>query len=150
MQLITKEVDHNETDQNSTIGGGKMKWAFSGQRPIYAQLVEQIQIGILTGAYPPGSAMPSVRTLAMEAEVNPNTMQKALSGLEAKGLLYTQRTAGRFVTEDEKMVMDLKTEIAKGYVSAFLDRMAQLGIDRAEVIQMLETDAAPQAKKEVE
>lgn len=136
-------------DRSGTIGGGKMKWVFSGHHPIYAQLVEQIQIGILTGAYPPGSAIPSVRTLAMEAEVNPNTMQKALSELEAKGLLYTRRTAGRFVTEDATMIMNLKKEIAKEYVNAFLKRMAQLGIDRAEVIRMLATDGAPSAKKEV-
>ena len=105
-----------------------MKWKFRGDRPIYAQLIEQLQRGILTGEYPPGSAVPSVRTLAIEAEVNPNTMQKALSELENQGLLRTHRTAGRTVTEDGNMIDRLKENLASAHVEAFFEGMKSIGI----------------------
>ena len=78
-----------------------MKWSFANDLPIYTQLIDQIKVGIVTGAFPPGERLPSVRDLATEAGVNPNTMQRALSQLESEGLVYSQRTAGRFVTEDD-------------------------------------------------
>ena len=78
-----------------------MKWQFSNDAPIYSQLIEQIKVGIVSGAFPPGERLPSVRDLATEAGVNPNTMQRALAELERDGLVYSQRTAGRFVTEDQ-------------------------------------------------
>ena len=115
-----------------------MKWVFNSNRPIYAQLVEQIQLGILNGDYPPGSNIPSVRTLAIEAEVNPNTMQKALSELETQGLLFTNRTAGRFVTEDEKMVSELRDEKAKECVSVFLEGMNALGIKSEDAVKLID------------
>jgi len=105
-----------------------MKWKFRGDRPIYAQLIEHLQRGILTGEYPPGSAVPSVRTLAIEAEVNPNTMQKALSELENQGLLRTHRTAGRTVTEDGNMIDRLKENLASAHVEAFFEGMKSIGI----------------------
>ena len=114
-----------------------MNWVFNSNRPIYAQLVEQIQLGILNGEYPSGSNIPSVRTLALEAEVNPNTMQKALSELESQGLLFTNRTAGRFVTEDMKMISDLKEKKAKESITEFLDGMNALGINGEEAIRLI-------------
>lgn len=124
-----------------------MKWNFDDGRPIYSQLVEHIERGIVTGEYPPGSGMPSVRTLALEAEVNPNTMQKALAELETKGLLRTQRTAGRTVTEDEKMVQELKTKLAEDHIRAFFTGMKSLGIDEKEAVDLLRSagQAAGQA-----
>ena len=77
-----------------------MGWNLKSDRPIYAQLIEQIELMIVSGMYPPGAKLPSVRDLAADAAVNPNTMQRALSQLETDGLLYTQRTSGRYVTED--------------------------------------------------
>ncbi|MDR1953577.1 MAG: GntR family transcriptional regulator [Clostridiales Family XIII bacterium] len=115
-----------------------MKWQFNDQRPIYAQLMEQIQFGIVTGEYPHGSNMPSVRALALEAEVNPNTMQKALSELETQGLFYTRRTAGRFVTEDEKVVRKLREQLAEKTIRAFFEGMERLGISKKEAAGMLE------------
>jgi DNA-binding transcriptional regulator YhcF (GntR family) len=115
-----------------------LKWQFNDQRPIYAQLMEQIQFGIVTGEYPQGSNMLSVRALALEAEVNPNTMQKALSELETQGLLYTRRTAGRFVTEDEKVVRKLREQLAKKTIRAFFQGMERLGISKEEAVSMLE------------
>jgi DNA-binding transcriptional regulator YhcF (GntR family) len=114
-----------------------LKWNFTEDRPIYSQIVEQIQVGILRGAYPPGSGMPSVRVLALEAEVNPNTMQKALAELETMGLLHTQRTAGRTVTEDGRMIEGLKRRLAEECISRFFFGMEGLGIGREEAIGML-------------
>ncbi|MFR2562465.1 MAG: GntR family transcriptional regulator [Anaeromassilibacillus sp.] len=85
-----------------------MGWNLKSDRPIYAQLIEQIELMIVSGMYPPGAKLPSVRDLAADAAVNPNTMQRALSQLETDGLLYTQRTSGRYVTEDVDKIMQTK------------------------------------------
>jgi DNA-binding transcriptional regulator YhcF (GntR family) len=119
-----------------------MKWVFRGDRPIYAQIVEQIQLGILGGEYPPGGGIPSVRALALEAEVNPNTMQKALSELETQGLLNTHRTAGRTVTEDGKMIRKLKENMAKEHIRAFFEGMSALGVSREEALELLKAAVA--------
>ena len=118
-----------------------MKWKFRGDRPIYAQLIEHLQRGVLTGEYPPGSSVPSVRTLAIEAEVNPNTMQKALAELEAQGLLHTHRTAGRTVTEDSNMIDKLKENLAREQVGAFFEGMKAIGIESSEAVKLI-TEAA--------
>lgn len=104
-----------------------MSWEFQSDRPIYAQLMEQIKRRIITGIYPPGEKMPSVRELAAEASVNPNTMQRAFAQLEQEGLLYTQRTSGRFVTEDQQRILEMKTEMADELAKRFLEDMEQLG-----------------------
>ena len=87
-----------------------MPWELDNDRPIYLQLMERIQRDIISGVYKPGDKLPSVRDLAVEAAVNPNTMQKALSELERSGLVYAQRTSGRFITEDEAMLKKMKQE----------------------------------------
>ncbi|MCL2889052.1 MAG: GntR family transcriptional regulator [Eggerthellaceae bacterium] len=114
-----------------------MKWEFSSDRSISAQIVEAIQRGVLSGVYPPGSSMPSVRALALEAGVNPNTMQKALVDLENQGLLHTQRTSGRTVTSDERLIMELKERMAQDYITQFFEGMSALGIGRAEAAELL-------------
>jgi len=124
-----------------------MKWKFRGDRPIYAQIIEHLERGILSGEYPPGGDIPSVRTLALEAEVNPNTMQKALAELEAKGLLNTHRTAGRTVTEDKKMIENLKDNFASAQVEAFLEGMKSIGIDASEAAKLIEAAANETGKK---
>lgn len=115
-----------------------MKWSFEPDRPIYLQLKEQILLMIITGTYPAGSKLPPVRDLASEAAVNPNTLQKALSELERDGLVYTQRTSGRFVTEDEKMITQAKTQLAVEQIELFLKRMAGIGYTVAETLTLLE------------
>lgn len=114
-----------------------MGWKFNNDRSIYLQLVEQIQNRIATGFYQPGSRLPSVRELAGEAEVNPNTMQKALAELERQELLYSQRTAGRYVTENEGRILKMKKQAAKGAVDAFLKQMENLGLSEAEIIELI-------------
>lgn len=116
-----------------------MGWNFQADRPIYAQLMEEIKRRIISGVYKPGEKMPSVRELAAEASVNPNTMQRAFAQLEQEGLLYTQRTSGRFVTEDEARIMDMKNELAKELIRDFWKNMEQLGFGRQQTLTLLTT-----------
>lgn len=117
-----------------------MQWLFSNDAPIYTQLIEQIKVGIVTGAFPPGERLPSVRDLATEAGVNPNTMQRAMAELERDGLVYSQRTAGRFVTEDETMIERAKRELAERHIKAFLSAMLRLGFRQEEMTALLEQE----------
>ena len=114
-----------------------MEWKFRTDLPIYTQLVEKIQLGILSGELPPGSKLPPVRELAAEAGVNPNTMQRAMQELERCALVYTQRTAGRFVTEETTVIETVKQELAEGKLRDFLADMARLGYDRDGVAALL-------------
>lgn len=114
-----------------------MPWNLDSSRPIYLQIIERVQMDIITGRYQPGDRLPSVRDLAQEAAVNPNTMQKALSELERSGLIYSQRTSGRFITEDKELIHQMKKELAAAEVSAFVAHMKQLGITPEEIRQLL-------------
>ena len=114
-----------------------MPWNLDSSRPIYLQIIERVQMDIITGRYQTGDKLPSVRDLAQEAAVNPNTMQKALSELERSGLIYSQRTSGRFITEDKELIHQMKKELAAAEVSAFVAHMKQLGITPEEIRQLL-------------
>ena len=106
-----------------------MSWEFQPDRPIYSQLSELISQKIICGEYPPGYRLPSVRDMADRAGVNPNTMQRALSDLEKTGLIRTERTSGRFVTEDQNLLQKTKTELAFQIIREFFRQMLVLGID---------------------
>ncbi len=114
-----------------------MAWNMESDRPIYAQLVERIQMQIVSGQYPPGGKLPSVRDLASVASVNPNTMQKAFAELERSGLIITQRTNGRNVTEDEELIGTVKKELAREHVEAFLSGMQELGYTSKDTMELL-------------
>ncbi|GFI37717.1 GntR family transcriptional regulator [Lachnospiraceae bacterium 50-23] len=114
-----------------------MPWNLDDSRPIYLQLMEKIQQDIVSGTYRPGEKLPSVRELALDAAVNPNTMQKALSELERSGLVYSQRTSGRFITEDESMLKQLKTELAARHIRDFFEKMEQLGFPQEETLALV-------------
>ena len=114
-----------------------MPWNLDSSRPIYLQIIERVQMDIITGRYQPGDKLPSVRDLAQEAAVHPNTMQKALSELERSGLIYSQRTSGRFITEDKELIHQMKKELAAAEVSSFVAHMKQLGITPEEIRQLL-------------
>ncbi len=114
-----------------------MPWNLNSDRPIFIQIIEKIQMDIISGLYHPGDKLPSVRDLAQEASVNPNTMQKALSELERTGLVYSQRTSGRFITEDTVMIDNLKSELAREIITQFLDNMEKLGIEKEEAISLI-------------
>jgi len=115
-----------------------MKWDIKADRPIYLQLVEQIQLGIIAGQFPIGTKLPSVREFAAEVGVNPNTMQRALAVLETEGLIYAQRTSGRFITEDEEKIMELKTALANEQIQAFLKHMEKIGYSIQDVIKLIQ------------
>ena len=115
-----------------------MDWKLTDGRPVWLQLKEQITMGIITGVYPLGSRLPSVRELAMDAGVNPNTMQRALMELERDGLAYSKGTIGRVVTEDSSCINDLRKQAAHGVVERYLEGMKQLGYSAAEAVKVLE------------
>ena len=114
-----------------------MTWNLDNNIPIYLQIMERIQRDIISGRYRPGDKLPSVRELAVEAAVNPNTMQKALSELERGGLVYSQRTSGRFITEDEELLKELKKERAGRYLAEFIESMHNLGLKDDEILALL-------------
>lgn len=124
-----------------------MKWDIDSERPVYVQLIEKIQAGIISGYFKPGDKLPSVRDLASEAMVNPNTMQKALSDLERTGLIYTNRTSGRLITSDEAMIKKLKEQSAASLVQEFLEKMKLHGFNPEETLEYV-TDIVKNYKKE--
>ncbi len=118
-----------------------MAWNLNSDRPIYAQIVERIQMQIVSGIYQPGEKIPSVRELAAEAGVNPNTMQKALSELERSGLVTAIRTSGRVVTENKEMIMETRNNIAKAQIQEFMQRMIELGFKKEDILALLKKEA---------
>ena len=115
-----------------------MEFNFDNERPIYIQLVELIRIKIVSGEFQRGQKIPSVRELALAMKVNPNTMQKALVELEDEKLIYTERTNGKYVTEDEKLIEKVKNELAKEKVENYINSMNSIGISFDEAIKYLQ------------
>ena len=118
-----------------------MAWDLDSDRPIYAQLLERIQFQIVSGVYRAGDKLPSVRELAAEASVNPNTMQKAFAELERSGLIVTRRTSGRVVTEDTDMIKQVQTQVALSQVQSFFSTMTQLGFNKEEILAFVKKAA---------
>ncbi|MBU5417355.1 GntR family transcriptional regulator [Anaerobutyricum soehngenii] len=115
-----------------------MSWNLDSSRPIYAQIIEKVSLDIVSGKYQPGDKLPSVRDLAAQAGVNPNTMQKALSELERENLVHSARTSGRFITEDKDMIEKMREELASTQIKEFLNKMSQMGFDYNKTIVLLE------------
>lgn len=118
-----------------------MQWKFTDDAPIYQQIMDTMKQQIASGELKAGEKLPSVRELALEAGVNPNTMQKALAVLEREGLLYSQRTAGRFVAGREEMRVGLQKELMMEYVEEFLEKMKKLGFCAEDVVALLQEKA---------
>lgn len=116
-----------------------MGWDLQGSGPIWMQLHQQLMQRISAGVYPRGSKIPTVRELAAEAGVNPNTMQRALAQLEADGLVVTNRTAGRTVTEDQAVLANMCRQLARAQIQAYLDGMERLGFTRQQAIDLVQT-----------
>ncbi len=114
-----------------------MKFEFDNNIPIYIQLVEQLKIYIISGNMKPGDRLPSVRELALQTKVNPNTMQKALAELEDLKLVYTERTNGKYVTQDQNLIRQLKLEYASEISKEYLIKMKSIGLTKEEVIEHL-------------
>ena len=105
-----------------------MEWTFKEGIPIYTQIVDKVKISIASGLYEPGAKLPPVRDMALEAGVNPNTMQKAFAQL------YSVRTSGRFVTEEKEVLDNLKKTLSKEYINELFDSLGKLGMSREEIV----------------
>ena len=125
-----------------------MGWNFESDRPIYTQLLEQIQKRIISGVYGPGDKLPPVRELALEAAVNPNTMQKAMAELERTGLIHAQRTTGRFVTEDQELIRACRRRLAMEQLENFFKSMGELGYTREDVMDLMQTGETEKGERQ--
>ena len=114
-----------------------MDWTFNNDMPIYSQLVDKIKLSIVSGQLPPGEKLSTVRDLAAEAGVNPNTMQRAFQELEREGLVFSQRSSGRFVTEDMEVIMEAKKAMARQYILGFMENMEKLGYTPQEIVNLI-------------
>ena len=114
-----------------------MKFEFDNNLPIYVQLISQFKIYIISGRLEPGERLPSVRELALLTKVNPNTMQKALMELEELKLVYTERTNGKFVTKDKKLIDKYKKQYAKDLSNNYFMSMKSIGFDKISTIEYL-------------
>ena len=110
-----------------------MEWNFRNGIPIYTQIIDEMTMRIASGAYKPGDKVPAVRELAMDAGVNPNTMQRALAELERRGLVYSERTSGRFITNEESVLKDLREDLAKRYFDELAKKLGKIGMDQEDI-----------------
>ena len=119
-----------------------MSWKFSPDRPVYVQVAERMRNLIISGQYPPGGQIPSVRQIALDAAVNPNTVQRSVAELESEGLIVSRGTVGNFVTDDEGTISLCKKSRAGALVDEFIKSAAELSISKEELIQLIkeETD----------
>ena len=114
-----------------------MAWSFSSDRPVYLQIAERIKKSVLSGGYTAGEQLPTVRQLALEAAVNPNTVQHAFVELEDEGIIISKGTLGRFVTEDMGVIEVCRREMAEKLVKNFVDSIEELSIPLEEAIEMV-------------
>jgi len=114
-----------------------MNWKFSGDRPVYQQIMELMRGGIVKGELPPGGKVPSVRELAAQAQVNPNTMQRAMTELEREGLLVSGGTSGRTVTEDPEVLEKMREEILRDLARECAEKFMVFGITPSQAAQLL-------------
>ena len=115
-----------------------MDFTFDNNIPIYIQLLEYLKIYLISGVFKSGDKLPSVREFALTFKVNPNTMQKALSELESMKLIYTERTNGKYVTKDSKLIEKLKDEYAVTLAKSYFEGMKKIGLGKADSIKYLE------------
>ena len=115
-----------------------MEWQIDNNKPVYIQLVEQLKMKIISGEIELDSKLDSVRNLAAEAMVNPNTMQKALAELERQGFVYSKRTSGRFVTDDKALIDRERKNLVKDIVKASLETLKNLGYTDEEIMRLIE------------
>ncbi|MBQ8961428.1 MAG: GntR family transcriptional regulator [Ruminococcus sp.] len=117
-------------------------WSFTNDKPVYVQIIDELMSRIASGIYKPGERIPSVRDLAEEARVNPNTMQRALAEIERSGYIISLRTSGRFITEDSDLIAKLNDQRAEEVIGGFYDMIQKMGITVDEAVDMLRRYAA--------
>ena len=114
-----------------------MSWSFSNDKPIFQQLKDIIVLKIIKGEYPPGAKLEGVRELAVNAGVNPNTMQRALSDVEETGIIYTMRGDGRYVTDDKEKINEVRSAYVAEKIDGFLNSVGELGLDKKEILDAI-------------
>ena len=114
-----------------------MAWSFSADRPVYIQIAHRIRKSVLSGGYQAGAQIPTVRQLALEAAVNPNTVQHAFTELENEGIIIAKGTQGRFVTDDQQVVQAVREEVARQLAQAFVEEMDQLSITAEQAVELI-------------
>nr|WP_317413673.1 GntR family transcriptional regulator [uncultured Solibaculum sp.] len=119
-----------------------MPYHFDNTQPIYLQIIRLIQLNIASGRWVPGERIPAVRELAVQFGVNPNTVQRSLSELEREGLLYSERTSGRFITKDVHRIQTIRNQMAQEYILQFVKNMLELGVSPQRIVSMLEEEVA--------
>ena len=115
-----------------------MEWKIDNNKPVYIQLVEQLKVKIISGEIELDSKLDSIRSLAADAMVNPNTMQKALAELEREGFVYSKRTSGRFVTDNKELIEKERKNLVKDNVKKTLDTLINLGYTNEEILNLVE------------
>lgn len=115
-----------------------MAWIFGSSLPLYIQIADRIRSNIVCGVYAKREKLPAVRELALEASVNPNTMQRAFTYLENEGLVITVGTTGRFVTDDDRVIREAREKMASMFVGEFADKITRLGYSLAEAAHLVE------------
>ncbi len=121
-------------------GGDKMAWSFTADKAVYLQIAQRIKRSVLSGEYGAGSQLPTVRQLALDAAVNPNTVQRAFSELENEGIIVSRGTMGRFVTEDSAVIGLLRKELAKSLAREFLKTIGDLSFSKEDAIEILKEE----------
>lgn len=116
-----------------------MSWIFTPDKPVFIQIAERMTRFIISGEYPAGKQIPTVRQIALEATVNPNTVQKALTLLESEGLIFSKSTLGKFVTEDKSLIDSYRKKVAQKTAESFLINMKEIGLSPEESIEILES-----------
>ena len=114
-----------------------MAWSFTADRPVYIQIADRIKKSVLSGQYKAGEQIPAVRQLALEAAVNPNTVQHAFTELEDEGLIISQGTLGRFVTEDIAVIQAVRRDMALQIARTFAEEMEQLSVEPNEAMELI-------------
>ncbi len=117
-----------------------MEFEFDNNSPIYLQLIQKIKIAIASGEFKPGEKLPAVRELAMGSKINPNTVQRALFQLEEEKLIFTQRTNGKYITENKQKLKELRSELARNLLNEFTAKMQQLGFSKQEILELIERE----------
>lgn len=115
-----------------------MSWSFTNDKPIFQQLKDIIVLKIIKGEYPPGAKLEGVRELAVNAGVNPNTMQRALSDVEETGIIYTMRGDGRYVTDDKEKINEVRSAYVAEKIDGFLNSVGELGLDKKEILDAIQ------------
>lgn len=110
---------------------------FDKNIPIYLQIEQQMKLDIIKNKYKPGEKIPSVREYALMLKINPNTINRALLELEEEGLINTQRTSGKYITEDKKTIENLKQQYIKNTTNDFLNKMEEINVSKKEILELL-------------